>query len=162
VSPTNLADLPSASPPNTGVGSVRRGSTAAGITWNNTVSERPMEDGGGSPMRLSRTPTRPGWWLIRAQSIWVVQEAVWVYWHWGVRLVPLDADGRGDDRNHMASHNALQWNESVINTAYRLNAGVPYYVEMYWPSSSSGYNQQYWCAADFLTLTAEFYEDGSL
>ena len=162
MSPTNLADFPSNAPVPTGLCQIKRGVSNAAIRWNNTVSARPMEDGVGGPMRIAITPARPGMWLIRAECIWAMGDAVWMYWHWGVRCVPLDADGRGDDRNHCAQHSALGWCESVINTAYRLNAGVAYYAEMYWPNSSSGYNQDYYAGIDYQYISGEFLEDGAL
>ena len=163
MSPTNLAALPSNQPVPTGLCQTKLGSySAAGITLNNTFSPRPLEDGLGGPMRISITPARAGMWVIHAETIWTMNDPVWMYWHWGVRCVPLDADGKGDDRNHCAQHSALSWNEHVINTAYRLNAGTPYYAEMYWPNSSSGYNQQYYAHGYYHYILGEFIEDGAL
>lgn len=163
MTPVNLGALPSNQPVPTGLCQIKRGTPATGtITWNNTVSVRPLEDGSGQPMRIAITPTRPGLWLIRAETIWSSPDATWTYFHWGVRCVPLDANGEGDDRNHHAMHSALGWTESVVNTVYRLNAGTAYYAEMYWPNASSGFNQGYFSGQDYHCIMGEFVAEGSL
>jgi hypothetical protein len=141
---------------------MKRGAVNTTITWNNTVSVRPIEDGNGQPMRIALTPSRPGMWLIRAEMIWNTPDAIWSYFHWGVRLVPTDALGFGDDRNHHCMHSALGWTEQVINTAYQLAAGTAYYAEMYWPNSSMGYNQAYWAGPDYHYIMGEFVGEGSI
>jgi hypothetical protein len=157
--PTPLGALPSNQPVPTGLCQIKRGTPTTGtITLNNTFSVRPLEDGQGNPMRINITPARAGMWLIRAETIWMSPDQIWDYFHWGVRCVPADALGFADDRNHHAMHGALGWTESVINTAYQLNAGVAYYAEMYWPNSSSGYNQAYFSGQDYHYIMGEFLE----
>lgn len=163
MSPINLDALPSNQPAPTGLCQIKRGGAAVGgITLNNTFSVRPLEDGNGQPMRIAITPQNAGYWVIRAETIWSSPDAAWDYFHWGVRCVPLDADGYGDDRNHHAMHSALSWTESVINTVYRLNAGTAYYTEMYWPNASSGYNQTYFASQDYHYIMGEFVAEGTL
>jgi hypothetical protein len=79
-----------------------------------------------------------------------------------VRLQPADADGWFDDRNHHTMHSALGWTESVLNTAYRLNAGTAYTCDMYWPNSTSGNNMMYFAGPDYQYIMGEFIEDGSI
>lgn len=162
MSPTTLGELPTNQPAPTGRCQIKRGAVNTSIGWVSGVAVQPLQDGAGSPMRISITPTRPGWWVIRAETIWVLSEAAWYYCHWGVRCVPLDADGRGDDRNHMCLHAALSWTEQVINTAYRLNAGTAYYCESYWPNSCNAGTWNYHCYPEYSYIFGEFIEDGSL
>lgn len=158
MSPINLADLPSNQPAPTGLCQIKRGASNVGITYNNTIGVKPLEDGVGNPMRIAITPARAGLWLIRAETIWSSPDAIWTYHHWAVRCVPLDALGFGDDRNHHSMHSALGWTEGVINTAYQLNAGVAYYAEMYWPASCSGYNMIHFAGPDYHCIMGEFIE----
>lgn len=163
MTPINLGDLPSNQPVPTGLCQIKRGTPTTGtITWNNTVSIRPMEDGNGQPMRIAITPQRAGWWIIRAETIWSSPDPTWSYFHWGVRLVPLDLDGAGDDRMHHCMHSAQGWTESALNTVYRLGAGIAYYAEMYWPNASSGYNQSYFSGQDYHYIMGEFVGEGSI
>jgi hypothetical protein len=161
VTPINLSDLPSNQPAPTGLCQLKRGVGNVGITWNNTVAVQALQDGAGGLMRINITPARTGWWLIRAENIWQSPDAIWDYFHWGVRIVPLDLDGAGDDRCHHAMHSALGWTESCLDTVYRLAAGVAYYAEMYWPNSSSGYNQSYWAGQDYHYIMGEFVGEGA-
>ena len=161
--PVNIGNLPSDQPAPTGLCQIKRGVLGSSVNVNNTVPVQPIYDQpGGSPMRISITPARAGWWLIHAGSIWNQLDGGWQYWHSGVRLVPLDALGQGDDRNHHCQHPALGYCESIINTAYRLNANTAYYAEMFWPCASNGYTQQYATAPEWLYILGEFVEDGSL
>ena len=162
MSPVNFGDLPSDQPAPTGLCQIKRGVANSSLAWSMAIGVRTMEDGSGGLMRINITPPRAGWWLIRAETMWVLSDAAWYYAHWGVRCVPLDADGRGDDRNHMCIHSALSWQESVINTAYRLLAGVPYYCEMYWPNSANAGTWNYHTWYEYHYIFGEFIEDGSL
>lgn len=162
MSPTNFGDLRSDQPAPTGLCQVKRGASAVEIGWSNAYSARPIEDGAGNPMRIAITPIRAGMWLIRAEMIWRTGDPVWSYFHWGVRLTPADADGWFDDRNHHTMHSALGWTESCLNTAFKLSAGVAYTCDMYWPNSSSGYGQIYYCDPAYHGIVGEFLEDGVL
>ena len=162
MSPVNFGSLPNSQPAPTGLVQLKRGATAVDIQWNNTVPAQPMQDGSGQPMRISITPARAGWWLIRAETIWRTPDGVWTYFHWGVRLQPADADGWFDDRNHHTMHSVMVWTESVVNTAFRLNAGVAYYCDMWWPNASLGYNENYYTDPQYHFIAGEFIEDGSL
>ena len=163
MSPTNLAALPSNQPAPTGLCQIKRGSPAdTYIGWYSGVGVQALQDGAGGAMRIYLTPPRSGWWLIRAETMWHMGDAAWYYCHWGVRLSPLDADGRGDDRNHMCLHPALSWTEQVINTAYRLNAGTPYYCEIFWPNACNAGTWYYHVYQDYHYIAGEFIEDGSL
>lgn len=159
----NLGDLPTDQPVPTGLCQIKRGVANTSIAWYSGVAVQPLQDGAGGLMRIGPiTPTRPGWWLIRAETMWVLSESAWYYAHWGVRCVPLDADGRGDDRNHMCQHAALSWTEQVINTAYRLNAGTAYYVEQYWPNSANAGTWNYHTYPEYHFISGEFIAEGSL
>lgn len=162
MTPVNLGQLPTDQPAPTGLCQVKRGvaNTSTPLTSGSGVVS--LLDGAGAPMRISITPSRPGWWLVRAETMWVLSDAAWYYCHWGVRCVPLDADNRGDDRNHMCIHSALSWQESVINTAYRLNANTAYYCEMYWPNSVNAGTWNYHTWYEYHYIFGEFIEDGSL
>jgi hypothetical protein len=162
MSPINFGQLPSDQPVPTGLCQIKRGVSNVSIAVTAASGVVALQDGAGAPMRISITPPRPGMWLIRAETMWVLSDAAWYYCHWGVRCVPLDADGRGDDRNHHCIHSALSWTEQVINTAYRLNAGVAYYCEMYWPASANAGTWNYHCYPEYHYISGEFLEDGSL
>lgn len=162
MTPISLGQLPSNQPVPNGLCQIKRGTANTSIGWYSGVAVQPLQDGSGNPMRIAITPARSGWWVIRAETMWVLSDAAWYYAHWGVRCVPLDADGRGDDRNHMCLHSALSWTEQVINTAYRLNAGTPYYAEQYWPNSANAGTWNYHVYWEYHSIMGEFIEDGAL
>lgn len=162
MSPINLGELPTDQPAPTGLCQIKRGIANASTALTSGSGVVPLYDGSGGPMRVSITPNRPGWWVIRCETMWVLSDAAWYYAHWGVRCVPLDADGRGDDRNHMCIHSALSWTEQVINTAYRLRPSVPYYAEAYWPNSVNAGTWNYHTYPEYHFISGEFIEDGAL
>jgi hypothetical protein len=162
MSPTNLGQLPVNQPPPTGLCQIKRGAANGVVNYSQGVGVTPISDGASGVMRINITPPRAGWWVIRAEAIWTLADAQWYYCQLGLRLVPLDADGRGDDRNHICIHNALSWQEMCFNSAYRLNAGVAYYAEMYWPQSANAGTWGVWTGPDYTFIFGEFIEDGSL
>lgn len=162
MTPVNFGDLRSDQPAPTGLCQIKRGAANVSIALTGAAGVVALQDGAGAPMRISITPPRAGWWVIRAETMWVLSDAAWYYSHWGVRCVPADADGKNDDRNHMCIHSALSWTEQVINTAYRLNANTAYYVEEYWPNSVNAGTWNYHCYPEYHYMYGEFIEDGSL
>ena len=162
MSPVNLGDLSAIQPAPTGLCQIKRGAANATIGWYSGVGVQPLQDGAGGPMRINIKPSRPGWWLIRAETFWVLSDGAWYYCHWGVRLVPTDAYGTGDDRNHMCLHAALSWTEQVINTAYRLYADTDYYCEMFWPNACNAGTWNYHTWPEYHYIFGEFIEDGAL
>src|SRR3954453_5006559 len=162
MSPTNFGALPSNQAAPTGLCQIKRGVNPVAIVWTTANAVEPLQDGAGGYMRISITPPRAGWWIIRAETIWALGEAAWYYMHWGVRISPADALGATEDRNHHCLHSALGWTEQVINTAYRLNAATSYYAEMYWPCATNGGSWNYYTASVFHYIMGEFVEDGPL
>lgn len=160
--PVTLGQLPINQPVPTGLVQLKRGVSPGTINMNNTISPRALQDGAGGAMQIGITPSQAGWWLIRAEMIWSVPDATWTYWHWGVVLSPADANGTSEDRNHCSQHSLLGWCESVLNTAYRLNAGVAYTCSMWWPNATAGFNQGYYTGGEYHCIMGEFVGEGSI
>ena len=173
MSPKNLADLSSDAPVPTGDAQVRQGASNAESIYNNTVSARPLLDapgGNAAGMFIEVVPYERGWWIVHAETIWRTPDAVWTYFHWGLRLtdggvantVRADMDGISDIRNHVIVHSAQVWQESVITTVFKLEKNTLYRCVMWWPNSSFGYNNTYFCGQDYHFMQGEFVEDGTL
>ena len=164
MSPTNLGDLPSNQPAPTGLCQIKRGG-GGGVNYSNGIAQgTTISDGAGGYMTIAVTPPRPGWWIIRAETIWLMLDATWAYFTWCVSCNPVDANGwggGGGDWNHMSQHSAQGWQESCIDTAYRLNANTTYTAGMYW-GYSQGWTQQIYTGGDYTYISGEFIEDGSL
>lgn len=160
MSPINLADLPSNQPAPTGLCQIKRGAGSS-IGLNNQYGQgTPLTDG-TSPMQISITPQRPGWWVVRAETIWNQVDALWMYFTWYVGLSPADADGFSQAWNHTCQHSAQSWQESCIDVVFRLNAGVAYTAGMFW-GYSQGYNQQYFAGVDYHFIMGEFVGEGAI
>jgi hypothetical protein len=159
VSPVNLGQLPSDQPPPTGLVQSKR-SAAASLNFTNAVAYVPITDGYGAPMAISITPTRPGWWVIRAETIWLVAEANWYYATWYVNITPTDADGWVNDYNHMSKHSAQGWQESCLDTVFKLNAGVAYTATMMFGYCNAGTWSVY--GGGFSYIQGEFVGEGAL
>jgi hypothetical protein len=161
MSPTNLGDLPSNEPAPTGLVQLKRGvaNQTDGYTNNNPIGTV-LTDGAGGRMEIAITPARPGWWLIRAENIIYSPDAIWTYCYWEVFLTPNDADNVNLAIAYLPLHSALSWNESCIDTAHRLNAGVAYKAQMRW-RANSGYSHGFWTGPDYCYIMGEFVEDGS-
>jgi hypothetical protein len=158
----NLGQLASNTPVPTGVCQIKRGAGSTDMTFNNTVAQGTViTDGAGQPMRISVTPTNPGWWVIRAESVWSSPDAVWRYWTWYVGISPTDADGVTGDWNHGCTHSITGYRESCLNTIFRLNANTTYSATMTW-GYSQGNNQRIWPGTDFLYIMGEFVGEGQI
>jgi len=170
MSPQNLADIPTGMPIPTGDCQVRQGSSNVSVTLNNTFSARPLQDGLGNDMFIEITPYYRGWWIIHAETIWNTPDAVWTYFHWGVRLTDggaadtakADLNGVSDIRAHVPVHSALIWQESCISTVFKLEMNTVYRCVMWWPNSSFGYNNVFFAGKDYHHIQGEFVEDGTL
>ena len=162
MTPVNLAALPSNQPAPTGLCQIKRGGAETSLTYNNSIEQgRTMHDGTGVPLQISITPDRPGWWVVRAETIWNQVEAVWMYFAWFIGLNVNDADGQGWDWAHNCQHSAQGWQESCIDAIYRLNAGVTYTCRMAW-GYSQGYNQQQYVGKDYTYIFGEFVGEGQI
>jgi hypothetical protein len=160
VSPVNLGDLPSQQPVPTGLAQLKRGASDAQTVCpaDNSI----MYDGAGSPMRIAiTTGSRPGWWVIRAENIFIIGDAAWYYFAWYVQLSPADALGISNEYAHHRLHSIPGWEQSCIDTAYRLNANTTYTATMIFRDRQGG-TVYYWTGKDYCTIGGEFVAEGSL
>jgi hypothetical protein len=160
MTPVALGDLPSQQPAPTGLVQFKRGAANAQTICpgNNSI----MYDGAGSPMRISLTTgSRPGWWIIRAENIFLLADATWYWFAWYILVEPSDLDGYGNQMAHGRLHSALSWNQSCLDAAYRLNANTAYQCTMYFRDRQAG-SFYYWTGPDYCTLSGEFIAEGSL
>lgn len=160
MSPTNLRDLPSSQPAPTGLCQLKQGQ-GVGVTYSNAAQYQTITDGAGNPMQIQITPTRPGWWVVRGETIWVANDAAWYYFTWYLSISPTDADGWSADYNHMCQHSYQGWMQSCIDTVWRLNAGVAYTARMNWGYSQGG-SQQMYSGSTYTSLMGEFIGEGVL
>jgi hypothetical protein len=161
MTPTPLGELPTNAPVPMGLMQRKWGNVDGNITWNNTVAAQPLQDNTGGQMRIDITPSRPGWWLVHASTMWHQADAIWVPWEWWVTLSPADADGRANHRTQINRHSACGWTWSQIDCAYRLNAATAYTAYMWW-AYSGGYNQHYNTRWDRHYIEGEFIAEGAL
>jgi hypothetical protein len=160
VSPVNLGDLPSTQPVPTGLGQIKRGAADAQVVC--PANYDIFYDGAGNPMRIAiTTGSRPGWWVIRAENIFVLADAAWYYAAWSVTLNMADVNGINSEFAHMHLHSALGWNVSCIDTAYRLNANTTYLATMYMRDRQAG-TWYYWSGPNYSYISGEFIAEGSL
>lgn len=159
MSPVKLGDLPSNEPIPTGKVQMKRGASNVGIVCpaNNTI----MYDGAGAPMQIAITPTRPGWWVIRAENIFILSDAAWYYFAWYVNLAPADANGNSIDYAHHRLHNAIGWQQSCLDTAFKLNANTAYTASMYFRDRQAG-TVQYYGGPEYCMIAGEFIAEGSI
>jgi hypothetical protein len=162
MSPVALGDLPSNEPVPTGRVSLKRGASNSGVVCppNNSI----MYDGPGSPWPMYvyvDTGSRPGWWIIRAENIFILSDAAWYYFAWYVRLDPPDADGVSIEYGHHRLHSALGWQQSCIDAAFRLNPNTHYEATMYFRDRQAG-TVSYFTGPDYCTIGGEFIAEGSL
>jgi hypothetical protein len=160
MSPVNLGDLPSQQPVPTGLQQFKRGANNVGVVCpaDNTI----MYDGAGVPMRVTiTTVTRPGWWVIRAENIFLLNDAAWYWFAWYVKLEPADALGVSSDYAHHRLHASLGWEQSCIDAAYKLNPMTTYWATMYFRDRQAG-TVNYFSGPDYCTISGEFIAEGSL
>jgi|tagenome__1003787_1003787.scaffolds.fasta_scaffold20741469_2 hypothetical protein len=162
MSPVNLGTLGSNVPAATGRCQIKRApgnnsvNYSAGVAGNTVLS-----DGAGGQMSMSiTTGQQPGWWVIRAETIWLT-DGTWYYFTWNVILSPADADGMSQAWNHLCLHPALGWQESCIDTIFRLQANTTYTVSMCWGYSQGG-TQALYAGPDFTYLLGEFVGEGQI
>ena len=159
MTPVKLGDLPSNEPAPTGLVQVKRGTVGAGTqSW---ADYNYFLDGAGNPMQIAITPTRPGWWIVRAETIFSIADGAWYYCEWRVRCSPADANGIGDDFNYHRLHSALSWQQACLDTAFKLNANTTYTASMVIGGHSAG-TWYYWAGAPYHYIKGEFIAEGSL
>jgi hypothetical protein len=159
MTPVKLGDLPSNQPAPTGLVQFKRGAANAQTVC--PADHNAMGDGAGGYMQIGITPTRPGWWVIRAENIFIIADGAWYYFAWYVKLDPADADGNYQDYAHHRLHSALGWQQSCLDTAFRLNAGQAYLATMVFRDRQAG-TVYYWTGPDYCTISGEFVGEGSL
>ena len=160
MSPVALGALPSEQPVPTGLQQFKRGASAAQVVCpaNNSI----MYDNAGAPMQVAiTTGSRPGWWVIRAENIFIIGDAAWYYFAWYVQLSPADATGWSIDYAHHRLHSALGWQQSCIDTAFKLNASTTYTATMYFRDRQAG-TVYYFTGPEYCTISGEFIAEGSL
>ena len=160
MTPVNLGDLPSAEPVPTGLGQLKRGNQDGQVQWADWTQmyhdSAPLYE-----MRISIYPPRPGWWVIRAENIFLMAEAAWYYFHWFVRCSPADANGITDEHNYHRLHSALNWQQSCIDTAFKVNASTYYEAGMFYGGRSGGTVYR-WTGSTYSYISGEFIAEGSL
>jgi hypothetical protein len=161
MSPVKLGDLPSNQPVPTGKIQFKLAGPAAAVVCppNNTI----MGDNSGNPMQIAITtpPTRGGWWVIRAENIFSLADGAWYYFAWYVQLSPADADGKSIDYAHHRLHNALGWQQSCLDTAFKLNANTAYTCAMYFRDRQAG-TVYYFTGPEYCYISGEFIAEGSI
>lgn len=160
MTPVNLGDLPSNQPAPTGLGQLKRG--AANAQTLCPANGYAMGDGAGGYMQIGiTTGSRPGWWVIRAENIFIIGDAAWYYFSWYVNLNQADANGIQNEMCHGRIHSAIGWQHYAIDTAYRLNPNTSYLATMVYGSRQAG-THYYWTGPDYCTIGGEFIAEGSL
>jgi hypothetical protein len=159
MTPVLLGDLASNQPAPTGLCQIKRGASDAQTVCpaNNSI----MYDGAGAPMQIAITPARPGWWIIRAETIFIIADAAWYYFAWYIQLSPADANGQSIDYGHHCLHNAVGWRQQAIDTAFRLNASTAYTATLYFRDRQAG-TVYYWTGATYTYIAGEFIGEGSV
>jgi hypothetical protein len=159
MTPVNLGDLPSAQPIPTGLGQLKRGASANeyGCTGPN-----PFSDGAGGSMQIAiTTGSRPGWWIVRAETIFRLLDSAWYYFAWSVRLSPADALGVSQEMGHGRLHVIPSWQHYAIDTVYKLNANTTYTAAMWFEYHQAGTVMIY-LGPEYTYIGGEFIAEGSL
>lgn len=159
MTPVALGDLPSNQPAPTGLVQVKFGAVGSG--QQNWADYNFFQDGAGALMQIAITPNRPGWWVIRAETIFSILDGAWYYCEYRVRCSPADANGIGDDFNYHRLHSALSWQQACLDTAFKLNAGQTYTATMLMGGRNAG-TWYYWSGPDYHRIMGEFVAEGSL
>ena len=158
MTPVALGELPSQQPVPTGFGQIKRGQVDGQSPWGDWNY---LYDGAGGLMQIAITPTRPGWWVIRAETIFSMLDAAWYFFHWFVRCSPADANGITDEHNYHRLHSSLSWEQSCLDTAFKLNANTTYTATMFCAGRSAG-SIYYWTGGTYTYISGEFIAEGSL
>jgi hypothetical protein len=159
MTPVNLGDLHSNEPVPTGLVQLKRGQIDGQSPFADWSY---IYDGVGGPMQIAiTTGNRPGWWVIRAETIFSIADAAWYFFHWFVRCSPVDENGWGDDHNYHRLHSALSWQQSCLDTAYRLKANTTYTATMFCAGRQAG-TIYYWTGSTYHYIKGEFIAEGSL
>jgi hypothetical protein len=160
MTPVALGALPSNQPAPTGLVQYKRGAANAQTVC--PADSYAMGDGAGGYMQIGiTTGARPGWWIIRAENIFIIADAAWYYFAWYVNLNVADANGIQNEYAHHRLHSALGWEQSCIDTAYRLAANTSYLATMVFGYRQAG-TVYYWTGPDYCTIQGEFIGEGSL
>ena len=161
MTPVALGDLPSQQPVPTGLMQFKRGAIDAQVVCpaDNSI----MYDGAGSPMQIYLTTgSRPGWWVIRAENIFVIADAAWYYFAWYVQLGPTaDVNGIQNQYAHHRLHSAVSWQQSCIDTVYYLNPNTTYAATMRFRDRQAG-TVYYFTGPNYCYISGEFIAEGSL
>lgn len=162
MSPVNLGQLPNNQPAPLGRWQRKDGAANVAPTWNNGVSYRALDDGVGGQMRVDCTPTTRTWWLVHANTMWIVPAAAWVSWEWGLDLYPNgDLNGFWRAKVQMTQHSATSWNSASCSALYLLEANVSYTCYAVWhPLQANGV--QYHCHPYYHWLEGEYVGEGGV
>lgn len=146
MSPTNFGDLLSNTPIPNGACQVKRGVVDS---YNNYTSGNAagtvFHDGSSGSMQISVTPTRAAYWLVTGEMIWWSPDAIWSRGDYGLRLSPVDLDGRRGIQIICPVHSSVPWKRYSGSMMYRLAANTAYTASLTW-EYSAGYNHQ-WSSA---------------
>jgi hypothetical protein len=120
-----------------------------------SASYIPIQDntgGGAQYMRLTYTPPVDAWWELHGYiGLVVCDSAAYVHAYGTIQLTPADADGYSNAYGTAMQHSQVDtYIPRVINTIYRLNAGVTYTADLGFSISSGAW--RYYCGKDYLHL----------
>lgn len=162
MTPVNLGDLPSNQPVPTGLVQIRRGKAGQGQLpfRDNTIMYEEINFDLW-PLYITIGTTRPGWWVIRAENIFSIVDATWHYFNWFVRLSQPDENGIQDEYNYHRLHSALSWQQSCLDTAFKLKANTYYEATAYFGGRSGGTIYR-WGGPEYTYIKGEFIGEGSL
>ena len=104
---------------------------------------------------------QPGWWVVRAETIWLANDAAWYYFTWNITLSQPDADGVQQAWNHMCQHPNQGWMESCIDVIFRLQPNTYYQASMCWGYTQAG-SQTCFTAGEYHYIFGEFVGEGAL
>jgi len=158
MSPTNLAALPSDQPAPTGLVQVKRGVNEAGAWYSNSSGRQWLMDGAGGYMQIHLTPPRPGWWLLRAETIWTTDNGAWTSMTWSIQV---NADEANVATDYLSLHSAISWQEQAIDFVYPLSAGVGYSAGLVWANFGGAGNFAFWTGPTYTYIAGEFVGEGA-
>ncbi len=143
MSPTNFGDLLSNVPIPNGACQFKRGAADSYTNYtSNNAAGTVFPDGSGGLMQISVTPTMPAYWLVTGDMIWWSPDAIWSRGDYGLRISPLDLDGRRGMQFICPVHSSVAWKRYSGSMMYRLAANTAYTASMTW-EYSAGYNHQF-------------------
>jgi hypothetical protein len=157
MSPAYLGALPLDQPAPTGLVQLKRG---AGGQIAVPGNYSPLVDGIGGTMKIAITPTRPGWWCLRAETIFITN-ANWISFAWYIEVLPADYNGDQSTWNYCTMHSAQGWQQSCLDATYRLKANTAYTAEMRF-AFTQGEQQYFYAGPGYTFIAGEFVGEGRL